>query len=155
MTRTAAREIAIQLGFSVIGTGTMPEQAVERFFEPDHYASLKEESDLYREPPSKKDMDFILTSVCGVWEHRKELDEMIERYAKRWRTQRISRSAVAVLRQAIFEMMYMPDIPAAASINAAVELAKNYDDSDVVSFVNGILGGFYRGEIAPEANQNG
>ena len=148
MTRSAAREIAIQLGFSVAGTGLEPEAAVERFFEPEHYASLAEEGELYAEKPSKRDMDFIRRSVCGVAEHKQELDGLIGKYAKGWRTERISRSAAAILRQAAYEMLYMPDVPPASSIDEAVELAKGYEDQDVVAFINGVLGGIYRGEIA-------
>ena len=146
MTRSAAREIAIQLGFSVAGTGLDPETAVEAFFEPEHYASLAAEGELYAERPSKRDMEFIRRSVSGVAEHKEELDGLIGKYAKGWRPERISRSAAAILRQAIFEMLYMPDVPPAAAMDEAVELAKGYEDADVVAFINGVLGGFYRGE---------
>lgn len=151
MLRTAAREIAIQLGFSVASTGADPREAVEAFLEPSHYAALVGESELYSEKPSKKDIDFILTSVIGVTEHRAELDAFIGRYARGWRTERISRSAASVMRQAIYEILYMPDVPDSASINEAVELAKGYEDAEVVAFINGVLGGFYRGEVQPAA----
>ena len=151
MTRSAAREIAIQLGFSVTGTGQDPLEAVERFFEPEHYAAMAaEDALLYGEKPSKKDMDFIVRSVAGVAEHKDELDGLIGRYARGWRPERISRSAAAILRQAIFEILYMPDVPDAASMDEAVELAKGYEDQDVVAFINGVLGGFYRGEVKKE-----
>ncbi len=156
MTRSAAREIAIQLGFSVAGTDLAPAtEAVEAFFEPEHYASLAQESELYAERPSKRDMDFILRSVEGVTAHRAELDGFIGKYAKGWRPERISRSAAAILRQAMYEILYMPDVPAAASMDEAVELAKGYEDADVVAFINGVLGGFYRGETAPAEDGNG
>ena len=83
-------------------------------------------------------------------EHRDEIDDHIARYAKGWRPERISRTALAVLRCAICEILYMEDVPAAAAINEAVELDKGYDDPDVVSFVNGVLGGFMRGERPDE-----
>ena len=150
MTRSAAREIAIQLGFAVAAADLVPEDAVEAFFEPEHYATLKAEGDLYGEPPSKKDLAFIRESVSGVTEHRAELDGYIGKYAKGWRTERISRSAAAVLRQAMYEILYMPDVPDAASMDEAVELIKGYEDEDVVAFVNGVLGGFYRGEVHNE-----
>ena len=150
MTRTAAREIAIQLGFSVANGDSAPQTAVEEFFEPEHYASLQEEGELYGEKPSKKDMDFITRSVTGVAEHKAELDGLIGRYAKGWRPERISRSAAAILRQAMFEILYMPDVPDAASMDEAVELAKGYEDGDVVAFINGVLGGFYRAEVSGE-----
>ena len=55
-----------------------------------------------------------------------------------------------MLRCAICEILYMDDVPAAAAINEAVELDKGYDEPDVVSFVNGVLGGFMRGEFPAE-----
>ncbi len=153
MKRTAAREIAIQLGFAVASSDQEPEAAVEAFFEPEHYASLQEEGELYAEKPSAKDIAFIKESVVGVTERRAELDEYIGRYAKGWRTERISRSAAAVMRQAMYEILYMPDVPDAAAIDEAVELMKGYDDPEVVAFVNGVLGGFYRGEISSEPEE--
>ncbi len=150
MTRTAAREIAIQLGFSVAGSGQDPAAAVEAFFEPEHYASLAEEGEIYAERPSDSELDFILRSVTGVAEKRAQLDGLIGRYAKGWRPERISRSAAAILRQAMYEILYMPDVPDAASMDEAVELAKGYEDQDVVAFINGVLGGFYRGEVKKE-----
>ena len=154
MTRSAAREIAIQLGFSVAGTGLDPETAVEAFFEPEHYASLAAEGELYAERPSKRDMEFIRRSVSGVAEHKEELDGLIGKYAKGWRPERISRSAAAILRQAMFEILYMPDVPPAAAMDEAVELAKGYEDADVGAFINGVLGGFYRGEIGDTSPEN-
>lgn len=147
MVRSAAREIAIQLGFAVASTGAEPQAAVEEFLDPAHYEGLADESGVFAEKPSKRDREFILRSVCGVTERRQELDGYIGKYAHGWRTERISRSAAAVMRQAMYELLYMPDVPDAASINEAVELAKGYEDPEVVAFINGVLGGFYRGEI--------
>ena len=51
----------------------------------------------------------------------------------------------------MYEILYMPDIPAAASINDAVEIAKKYEDEKVVSFINGILGTFVRTEFPDQS----
>lgn len=153
MIRTKAREIAIQLGFAAAATGHEPESVVQEFFEPEHYASMEAEGELYSEKPSKKDIAFITDSVTGVIVRREELDGYIGRYAKGWRTERISRSAAAVLRQAMYEILYMPDVPPAASMDEAVELAKGYEDAEVVAFINGVLGGFYRAEVLGETEE--
>ena len=58
---------------------------------------------------------------------------------------RLSRTALAVLRCAICEILYIDDVPAGAAINEAVELDKKYDEPDTVAFVNGVLGSFVRG----------
>ena len=90
--------------------------------------------------------------VTGVRDHREELDDLIEQFSHGWKLSRISRTALAVLRVALYEILYMPDIPAAASINEAVELAKGYDEPETVRFINGILGSFMRsrGETVEE-----
>lgn len=147
MTRTAAREIAVQLGYAVAVTGQEPEAVVENFFEPEHYATMAEEDELYKAEPSDAARAFITESVTGVTRRREELDGYIGKYSKGWRTERISRSAAAVLRQAMYEILYMPDVPPAASMNEAVELSKGYEGADVVAFINGVLGGFYRSEV--------
>ena len=146
MTRTAAREIAIQLCFASASADQEPRELAERFFDPEHYESLAQENELYRELPDEQQMDYILrlTSLCA--EHREDIDALIERYARGWRIERISRTALAVLRCALCEILYMEDIPNAAAINEAVELCKGYDEPDTVAFVNGVLGGIMRGE---------
>ena len=144
MKRNQAREIAVLLGFSVIATGEDPQKTVDDFFRPEHYATLAAEDELFAGTPSKKTAEYIRRSVVGVAEHAQELDDYITKYAAGWRAERISRSAAAVLRQAMFEILYMPDIPAAVSINEAVEIAKNYEDDNLVVFINGILGSFVR-----------
>ena len=55
--------------------------------------------------------------------------------------------ASAIMRVAMFEMLYMPDIPHGVAINEAVIIAKKYDTPQVAKFVNGILGSFLREEI--------
>ena len=75
------------------------------------------------------------------------MDIYIERYAKGWRFDRISLVASAIMRVAMYEMMYMPDIPHGVSINEAVEIAKKYESPETVKFMNGILGTFLREEI--------
>jgi len=56
--------------------------------------------------------------------------------------------ASAVMRVAMYEVMYMPDIPNAAAINEAVEIAKKYETPETVKFINGILGSFSRQELS-------
>ena len=74
------------------------------------------------------------------------MDAYIEKYARGWSVGRIDRTAGAILRCAMSEILWLPDVPDAAAINEAVELAKKYESADAVSFINGILGSFVRGE---------
>ena len=147
MTRTAAREIAILLGFSAAAGEETAEACLDRFFEPEHYASMAEENPLFAEFPDEQQMAYIRTLVGLISSRRDELDASIEKYARGWKVGRISRTASAILRCAMSEILWMPEVPDAAAINEAVELAKKYEDSDTVSFINGVLGGFVRGEI--------
>ena len=55
--------------------------------------------------------------------------------------------ASAIMRVAMYEIMYMPDVPNGAAVNEAVEIAKNYEDEETAKFINGILGSFVREEI--------
>ena len=63
-----------------------------------------------------------------------------------WKFERIPLVASAIMRVAMYEILYMPEIPNAAAINEAVEIAKKYEDEKVVAFLNGILGSFVRQE---------
>ena len=150
MTRSAARELAIQLSFAAAASGREPEELADEFFSEEHFASLAGENELYAELPDKRQMDYIRRLTALIAEKREELDGYIERYAKDWRVDRLSRTALAVLRCAICEILYLEDVPAGAAINEAVELDKKYDEPDTVAFVNGVLGGFVRGELSAE-----
>ena len=68
-----------------------------------------------------------------------EIDALIERSAVGWALGRISRVSRAILRLSCFEMLYRPDIPPLVSLDEAVELAKEFDDENAYTFVNGVL----------------
>ena len=146
MRRTTAREIAVRLSFAVSENPSDPEELLSQTFEEEYYASLQTEDELYKSKPSKNQLDYITRLVTGVSEHSAELDGYIEKYSVGWKFGRISRTAVAIMKVAMFEVMYMPDIPDSASINEAIELAKRYELPETVSFINGVLGSFSRGE---------
>ena len=151
MTRTAARELAILLGFAAGADGAeTAQETMDRFFEPEHYASMAEENPLFAEYPDERQMEYIRSLVTLIAERRETLDAYIEKYARGWKADRISRTAGAVLRCAMSEILWLPEVPNAAAMNEAVELAKKYEDADTVAFINGILGGFVRGETEQE-----
>ena len=142
MTRTNARQLALQLSFAVsAGSDVEP----DAFFDEHYFRALPAEDALFTEIPGEEERAYINALVTGVRDHREELDDLIEQFSHGWKLSRISRTALAVL-------LYMPDIPAAASINEAVELAKGYDEPETVRFINGILGSFMRsrGETVEE-----
>ena len=153
MTRTVAREIALQLCFAAASANLEPNDLLEEFFTEEHYSSLATEQELFSERPDERQMDYIRSLLNLVSEHREELDEYIARYAHGWKPERISRTALATLRCALCEILYMDDIPNAAAINEAIEIDKKYDEPDTVAFVNGVLGGFMRGEFPSDAEE--
>ena len=73
-----------------------------------------------------------------------KIDALIEEHSHKWKTTRLSRVALSVLRLAVYELMYCEDIPVSVSINEAVELAKSYAGEEDASFINGVLGGIVR-----------
>jgi len=77
-------------------------------------------------------------------DNRDFLDEKIAECSSHWKTSRMSRVSLAILRNAVCEMFFFEDIPDSVSINEAVELAKTYGGEDDPSFVNGVLGAVYK-----------
>jgi N utilization substance protein B len=147
MTRTNAREIAVHYSFELGFSNQNAENFLKDHFNKEIFSLLAEEEHLYKEFPNEKQQNYIKTLVKGAHEHGPELDGYIEKYSVGWRFQRIDRVAASIMRIAMYEIMYMPDIPNAASINDAVEISKGYEEPEVVKFINGILGAFVRGEL--------
>lgn len=150
MTRTNAREIAIHFTFELSFSNQSADQLLEEFFNREYFELLGAEEELYAEFPNEKQRNYICALVRGAFQHGAELDSYIEKYAVGWKFSRIGRVAAAIMRVAMYEILYMPDIPNAAAINDAVEIAKNYEAEETVKFINGILGSFVRGENIPD-----
>ena len=153
MTRSNAREVAVHLIYELDYTAQTPEEALETRREKGYYSGLAEENEVYTERPSKKQLEYIRTCVEGVAAHEDELDALIAQYAIGWNLHRISRFTKAAMRLAIFEMLYLQDVPTGVAINECVELTRKYEDAEVVSFVNGILGSVARGQQKKEEQQ--
>ncbi len=88
-----------------------------------------------------KDMEYIRDAVSGVMSNCDELDRIIEENSKGWKKGRISNVCLAVMRLALYEMLYDEEISDGISINEAVELIKTYDSPEAAAYVNGVLGG--------------
>ena len=148
MVRNTAREIAVHLSYELSFTDKTAEELLDQRLTAAAFAELAEEEDLYREAPNAKQTAYIRRLVQGVDEHGAELDGYIEKYAKGWKFSRIPLVASAIMRVAMYEVLYMPDIPTGAAINEAVEIAKKYETPETVKFINGILGSFSRQELS-------
>ncbi len=144
MTRTNARELAVHLIYEINATGVSADEALSLRFSKDYYSTLESENELYGEKPNEKQLIYIKEAVAGVAGRREELEGFIRKYAIGWRVERISRLALAIMELAIYEILYVEDVPTGAAVSEAVELTRRYEDEDVVSFVNGVLGSFAR-----------
>lgn len=105
---------------------------------------LEEQIGLYMEDLGdirKKDADYMTGKVRSIVEHMDEIDGMINQASKNWKTTRMAKAELSILRLAAYEIKYEDDIPVSVSINEAVELAKLYGSDHGTAFVNGILSG--------------
>lgn len=147
MTRSNAREIAVHLIFSLSFGNQSAQELLDSQLTHERFKELAEDMPLYAQYPNEKQEKYIRELVQGVFFHGPELDDYISRYAVGWSFARIPRMAAAIMRTAMYEVLYMTDVPNAAAINDAVEIAKSYEPQEVVSFINGILGSFVRAEF--------
>ena len=147
MLRNTAREIAVHLSYELSFTDKPIDALLEARLTAESFSLLAEEDAVYAEAPNAKQADYIRRLVKGVNEHAAELDGYIAKYAKGWSFARIPLVASAIMRVAMYEILYMPDIPNGAAINEAVEIAKKYETPETVKFMNGILGSFVRQEV--------
>lgn len=147
MLRNTAREIAVHLSYEMNFTDLPIYELLDRRLSEESFARLAGEDPLYEAAPDAMQAAYIRKLVNGVSEHAAELDTYIARYAVGWNFSRIPLVASAIMRVAMFEILYMPEIPNGASINEAVEIAKKYETPETVKFINGILGSFVRQEI--------
>ena len=104
---------------------------------------LREQIDYYFDDltdVNEKDYEYIKNKALLVCELSDELDEKINSVSEGWPVDRIGKAELAIMRLAVYEMLYDDDIPVNVAINEAVELAKSYgSDDNSASFVNGVL----------------
>lgn len=108
----------------------------ERIFNTDPVEQLLE---LARECENVELDDQVIELFAGVDEKKEQLDAEIGKYLKNWSLARISKVSLAVLRIAMYEMIYCADIDNDIAISEAVKIAQEYTTKEDVSFVNGVL----------------
>ena len=152
MTRSNAREIAVHLVYQLHYTDDSAQQILDTCMDEEYYPCLQEVDEIYTQRPNKKQMDYIRCVVTGIQEKKAELDGDIERLAVNWKLDRISKISRSIMEVAMYEILYVEDVPTGVAINEAVELCKKYEEGETASFINGILGKFAK-EVA--ANVSG
>ena len=124
--RRVSREMALKALFQIDLVSANLEDALKYTFENVELADEVKE--------------FSLILVKGVMSNLSEIDKAINYYTNNWSLERITNIDRSILRMAIYEILYLINIPKSVSINEAVELAKKYGTKSSFSFVNGVLG---------------
>ena len=123
--RRLAREYALQILYAIDVCKLKVEEAQQSFWE--------------GHKSGKKVLEFATVLVEGTLKNLPQIDSLIIKHARNWDIHRMASIDRNILRQASFEILYLPDIPISVIINEAVELAKKYSTEESGKFVNGIL----------------
>ena len=128
MKRTEMREHIFRMVFSYEFNSDqeMPQQ-MQLYFE-----QLDQE-------PKEEDMAYIRDKALNVILKSEEIDEMLNEHVTCWKTSRMNKVDLSILRLAVYEMKYDEDVPVGVAINEAVELAKKYSGDEGPAFINGVL----------------
>lgn len=138
MTRRESREVAVTLLF-------------ERSF--DYDRTPEEIMDSAMEDREEKISEFAKELFLRADENLGDINENIARCADNWRIDRIDRVTLTVLRLAVCEIDYFPEIPIEISVNEALELARHFGEEESVGFINGVLGKYAKGKEKPLAKK--
>jgi N utilization substance protein B len=123
--RRKSRELALQALYQLDVVKEDPESVVQLFWE--------------NFSPREEIKAFCSSLIEGTWSNREEIDELIKRNSEHWRVERMALVDRNILRMAVFELCYCPDIPYKVTLNEAIEMAKRFGSEDSGSFINGIL----------------
>jgi N utilization substance protein B len=129
--RRKGRRLALQLLF---GMEWMKGRDLNRAME-DSFILFAEENI----EPGENVIAFARERIEGVERHRGEIDDIIRKYARNWRLERMSAIDRNILRIAVFEIRFCPSVPGKVAINEAIEIAKEFGGEEAPSFINGIL----------------
>ena len=126
MTRHEAREVAFIITF-------------EKSFLKD--SSISEVIESAEESEFFEVNNYVIRTTKGVFENLEAIDRTIEENLVGWSAKRISRVAAAIMRVAVFELLFAgKEVPVGVAINEAVEIAKKYASPEDASYINGVLG---------------
>jgi transcription antitermination factor NusB len=124
--RRRSRELALQVLFHLEYNPSGTDEAFDRVC--DNFVDA-----------SADIMPFARSLVTGVLDKKDEIHEAIAAASENWRLERMPRVDRCILRLAVFEMLFMADIPPKVSIDEAVELGKQFGGEDSARFINGVL----------------
>ena len=142
MSRKQAREDSFKMVFEAAVTGAGADELLNIFHETISDGDIWEQK---KENP--RDMAYMEAVIKGVEERQTEINAKITPYLKNWTVERIAKVSLAILQLAVFEVLYMDDVPAGVAANEAVDLAKKYGGDDAPAFVNGVMRSFIRENV--------
>jgi transcription antitermination protein NusB len=128
--RRKARELTLRMLYQLETNGVDLESALAAYCE-----SFPYQPDV---------VEYAKSILAGVKKEREQIDGHIERAAENWRLDRITYVDKAVMRLAVYEMLYSPDVPPKVAIDEALELAKKYGSEGSREFINGVLDKIFR-----------
>ncbi|HEV8457508.1 MAG TPA: transcription antitermination factor NusB [Methylomirabilota bacterium] len=124
--RRKARELALQLLYQLDVQGeSSAEPHLDEFWT--------------RHPVDREVRDFADALVRGTKQHEGKIDEMISQYTENWELERMAVVDRNILRQGIFELLWMGEAPPKVAINEALEVSKKFSTQESSRFINGIL----------------
>lgn len=134
LSRHEIREMGVQALFPLDFNKDFSKQAaIDHAIELNHTELLDEEEEHF--VPAY--LDLVVSGVCVKQE---ELDELIGKHLRKgWSIKRLAKIDVTILRLALFEMLYVEDVPNRVVLNEAIELAKTFSDEQSRKFINGVL----------------
>lgn len=91
------------------------------------------------EHATDQDKDYIQTKYEAIADKADEIDTLIDEKSEKWKTKRMNKVDLTILRLAVYEMKWDDDVPVGVAINEAVELAKKFSGEEGPVFVNGVL----------------
>ncbi|MGE5631930.1 MAG: transcription antitermination factor NusB [Caulobacteraceae bacterium] len=141
MSRRLAREYAVKFLYSIDFNKDedIDNQLADFFDSEENVEEADSPSDMKR-----NDLLFSEELIKGTLEKLDSIDDLIQSHTVGWTKERIARVDLAVLRLALYEILYRDDIPDSVAINEAIELAKKYSTDESGGFINGILGKIIR-----------
>jgi N utilization substance protein B len=127
--RRKAREVALQVLYELDVLNIDTKEAITLFW-----------NNFHATEDSKK---FSTLLIEGAWDNREQIDNLIRSCSEHWSLARMSRVDRNILRMAVYELLYCPNIPPKVTLNEAIDLGKMYGSENSGSFINGILDAVY------------
>ena len=144
MSRITARAAAMQLIYEKLSGGQGGEESLQMVYEELRKDGVPGVDSVGKKEPNEEDREYITRVLEGVIQKRHLLDEKIEKAAQGWTLDRMPMIDLTVMRLAVWEMMFEPEVPGSVSISEALELTERYSDPEDKKFVNGVLGTILR-----------